>query len=478
MTKLLLRSVGRALAITVIASALAACSKSGGSLTPPVTNSGPAASSVASPSRFIQSAAVTATNDTPFSYTPDAVLKPMSSYTPDGGSPLPAPSTCVAAYGLACYVPSQIRAAYNVPSSLDGTGQTIVIVDAFGSPTIASDLKTFSSVFSLPPAKLNILYPTGQPASQNDGWAGETTLDVEWAHAIAPGATIDLVIAPSNLDTDLHAAEQYVIDNHLGSVMSMSFGAPEQAISGGVNNRHMRHADDIYQEAIEAGITSIASSGDSGAEDGQPVPTANFPASDPFVLSVGGTNLFMTDAGAYTSEDVWNDSDPSLCPNGCAYGAFGATGGAPSILFTAPSYQRSLTHEKARTVADVSYDGSVYTAVMVVRTSPLDGKKHYYFTGGTSAGAPQWAGIVALANQSTGESFGFINKKLYSIAKQGSYASAFHDVTVGQNGFGGPGFSAGPGYDIPTGLGTPNVANLINALNGEGDRGDRSYRGE
>ena len=382
----------------------------------------------------------------------------------DDPNGLPAPSVCEAHYGLACYTPAEIRSAYNVPSALDGTGQTIVIVDAYGSPTIASDLKTFDHAFQLPNPTLNVLYPAGQPTKRDNGWAGETSLDVEWAHAIAPGATIDLVVAPTNQSSDLNAVEQYVIDNHLGGVMSMSFGAPEEAVPGGAANAHLKKGDSIYQAASAANITSIASAGDTGGDFLTGTAVANFPSSDPNVLAVGGTNLFMSDTGAYQSETVWNDSVASLCPFGCADGVFGATGGAPSIIFTEPSYQQMLAHEDSRTAADVSYNASVYTAVMVVE-SFRDGVPRYYFTGGTSAGAPQWAGVVTLANQAAGHKLGNIQRSLYTIAKNGPYGSAFHDVTTGNNSlFGDPGFPAAAGYDIPTGLGSPNVANLITAL--------------
>ncbi len=381
----------------------------------------------------------------------------------DSPDAFPPPSTCVAVYGLACYTPAEIRTAYNVPSSLDGAGQTIVIVDAYGSPTIRRDLQIFDRNFNLPDPVLNVIYPSVPPATTNNGWAGETSLDVEWSHAIAPKAKIDLVIAPTNLSSALNTAEQYVIDNHLGGVMSMSFGAPEQKISGGANNAHLKKGDALFQAAAAANITSIASAGDTGADFGTGTAVANFPASDPDVLSIGGTNLFITDAGAYQSETVWNDTDPSLCPFGCSYGAIGATGGAPSMIFQEPAYQQMLAHEDSRTVSDVSYDASVYTAVLVVE-SFADGVPRFYFTGGTSSGAPQWAGIVTLANQAAGHPLGEINRSLYTLAKHGN-ASVFHDITVGQNAlFNGPGFPAQVGYDLPTGLGSPNVTNLVNAL--------------
>jgi subtilase family serine protease len=381
-------------------------------------------------------------------------------------------STCIKTYGLNCYGPSDIRTAYNVPSSNTGAGQTIVIVDAFGSPTIQNDLHVFDQNYGLPDPTLNIYYPGGKPAfNVNDGnqvgWASETSLDVEWSHAIAPAATIDLVVANTNYGNSLNNAEQFAINNHLGNVMSMSFGSDEAAIAGGGNNLQLQQAEAIYQQAKDAGITVLASAGDGGASDGYPAANALFPASDPYVTAVGGTDLFTSNNGNYKSETTWNDSVPSLCPYGCAYGAFGATGGAPSTLFQAPSYQQALSGNSMRTTADVGYNASVYTAVMTYlgfygANSPNNG---FYFFGGTSEGAPQWAGIIALSDAAAGKSLGFVNPALYAIgANPTEYSADFHDVTVGSNGFNGPGFNAGTGYDLPTGLGTPNVANLISTL--------------
>ncbi len=383
------------------------------------------------------------------------------------------PSQCVTSFGIACYTPQEIRTAYDVPSSLTGAGQTIVIVDAYGSPTIRQDLATFDATFGLPDPTLNIIYPDGKPHLTNSrgsagsnaaGWAEETSLDVEWSHAMAPGATIDLVVAPTSYGNALNNAEQYAVSNHLGNVMSMSFGAPEAAIAGGGNNLQLQQADAIYRAAAQNGISVFASAGDNGASNGYAQANALFPASDPYVTSVGGTDLFMADNGTYQGETVWNDSDPSLCPYGCPFGVFGATGGAPSAVFAAPSYQSAVTGQAMRSTADVSYNASVYTAVMVY-LGFLGSNSGFYFFGGTSEGAPQWAAITALADQAAGHPLGFLNPQLYQIAQNPTeYAADFHDVTVGQNALYGPGFSAGTGYDMPTGLGSPNVANLIQTL--------------
>lgn len=373
---------------------------------------------------------------------------------PAKGAALPTPSQCVASRGLACYTPAEIRTGYDVPATATGAGQTIVIVDAYGSPTIRQDLATFDAVMGLPDPTLNIIYPGGSPTfnpqqhHQEASWAFETSLDVEWSHALAPAATIDLVIAANNGGDVLNNAQQYAISHHLGNVMSLSFGIPEGLLNGNNgNNGQQNQAHQNFVAAHAAGMTVLASAGDSGGNNGLSFLNAGFPASDPLVTGVGGTNLFLADSGAYQSEDVWNDSDPALCPFGCTAGIFGATGGAPSSLFP------------GRTVADVGYNASVYTGVLTYVSFP-SAAPGFYFTGGTSEGAPSWAGIVADIDQAAGHSIGFLNPSLSGLAAAG----ALRDVTVGQNGFGGPGEPAGVGYDMPTGWGTPDVAKLIASL--------------
>jgi subtilase family serine protease len=370
---------------------------------------------------------------------------------PASPAAFPSPSSCVATYGFACYTPQEIRKAYNIPASSTGAGQTIVIVDAYGSPTLKSDLHTFDAAMGLSDPTVNIMYPGGSPTYnplQNHleaNWAFETSLDVEWSHSIAPQATIDLVIAANNGGNVLDNAVQYAVDHHLGNVISLSYGFPEGDVNG--NSGQISQMHSILEQAQAENITVFVSSGDYGANNLLSFVNASYPASDPLVTSVGGTNLFMQDNGTYTSEDVWNDSDPSLCPFGCGSGVFGATGGAPSLVFP------------GRSTSDVGYNASVYTAVMTYISFP-GVQPGFYFTGGTSEGAPQWAGIIAGADQSAGHALGYLDRKLASIAAGRRYSSDFHDVTVGQNGFYGPGESAGVGYDMPTGYGSPNVANL------------------
>jgi subtilase family serine protease len=417
--------------------ALAGCG--GGSRAAGVTPS----TSQSSGQRVVQAASDT------FNYDVTPIVK--LAQASEGPLAFPAPSACVAAFGLACYTPQLIRTAYHVPANLDGTGRTIVIVDAYGSPTIEHDLAVFDAAFGLPaPPSFTIVYPGGAPVFNplqhhgETGWAEETSLDVEWSHAIAPKANIVLVVAANNGGNVLDNAVRYAIDNHLGDVISMSYGAPEGAIRGAGNNVQVMQAHANFVAAKAAGITAIASSGDSGASQGYSFTNASYPASDPLVTAVGGTNLFMSDAGVYQNETVWNDQ--TGCPFSCKDGIFGATGGAPSIVFP------------GRSTSDVAYNASVYTAILVYLGLP-NIPHGFYFFGGTSEGAPQWAGIAALAAQSDGHSLGYINDKLAAAP-----ASAFHDVTVGNNAFFGPGFPAQVGYDYPTGRGSPDVAQVIEAI--------------
>ena len=336
-----------------------------------------------------------------------------------------------------------------------------------------SDLDTFDRVFGLPDTAVKVSCPMGCPATltahsgQPRGWAGETSLDVQWAHAIAPDAEINLVVAPNNYGNALNNAVQYAVDHKLGDVISMSYGSDESAISGGGNNSQLKQAHQAFQDAVNAGISLFASSGDYGATGGGSTISAGYPSSDPLVTAVGGTNLFLGKKG-YDHETVWNDSDPSTCPFGCTDGVFGATGGAVSSIFQAPAYQQGVTGYSMRSPSDVAYNASVYTAVWVYlgfNANPDD--NGFYFMGGTSSGSPQWAAIGALANQQAGHPLGQLNPQLYALAG----TKAFHDVTVGNNAwFDAPGYAARSGYDVPTGLGSPDVKNLVTALAGGSSR--------
>ena len=362
-----------------------------------------------------------------------------------------------------CYGPDQIRAAYDIQpvlsSGITGAGRTIVIIDAFQSPTIRQDLALFDHIWGYPDPRFKITAPYGlTPFNPGDPaqllWSSEISVDVEWSHAIAPGATIDLVLAKSDSDSDVLRATSFAVDHNLGDVISQSFGEAEACAAPALLAQEHR----VFEAATRKGITLFASSGDFGSAeptcDGSSlVKSASTPASDPNVTGVGGTHLLAdSSSGAYRSESVWHDD-------------YGAGGGGYSTVYRRPGYQAPFqSNAKQRGVPDVAYNADVRGGVIVAFGVPL-GVGGLFVFGGTSAGAPQWAGIIALADQKGGHRLGAINPRLYQIARSDAYHTALHDVTAGNNGFlGMPGFAAGPGWDAATGLGTPDAAHLIALL--------------
>lgn len=382
-----------------------------------------------------------------------------------------------------CYDPYQMRAAYHLNSLIDagytGAGRTIVIVDAFQSPYLMADLAYFDSFYGLPSASITQVAPNGlttfNPADPNMvGWSQEITLDVEWAHAIAPGAHIVLDLAKSNNDPDLLSAIKYAVDNNLGDVISQSFGENENCVDPAI----LAGQNQVYAEATSKHITIFASSGDQGASqqtcDGNSWTQAvSFPADDPLVTAVGGTELHAAGycfavlgcdpsknptPGTYQGEITWNEFD-SL-----------STGGGFSTIFDEPSYQNGTIHGgKQRGVPDVAYNAAIYHGVLVRYDS------NWWLFGGTSCGSPQWAAITALADQKAGHDLGFINRALYHMGQAGPhYTAAFNDITSGNNSVveidanGNPvsvaGYDAGRGWDPTTGLGSPIGDSLVNEL--------------
>jgi subtilase family serine protease len=397
---------------------------------------------------------------------------------------------------VACYGPDAMRKAYSIDqliaSGFDGRGQTIVIIDAYGSPTLDADLTAFSTLFGLPPppSLVQIHMPGSTPFNYLDdnqlGWAEETSLDVQWAHAMAPGAKIIVVAAVDNSDDAILAAQDFAIDHRLGYIISESFGESELALlqAGKVGKKILHDNEESYQRAGDKKISVLVSSGDDGSAgtdiDGnfQPFPVANYPASSPNVTTVGGTNLFFGTAtnadpnGTYQGEVVWNDG-------------YGAGGGGISGTFESPDWQDNLVpksgpkNKRYRGYPDVALNAGVRTGVIVylgfLEPALGVGANGFYVFGGTSASAPQWAGIVAIANQKKGRPLGFLNERIYSLGKQGKLRTVMHDITVGDNSIGGiPGYSAAKGWDLATGWGTPKngfVSSLVHADddNGHGD---------
>ena len=411
----------------------------------------------------------------------------------------------------ACYDPYQMRHAYNIDTLInagfDGRGKTIVIVDAFQSPNIVLQLNTYISFYGLPslnglgnPPNPNLgtftqVAPDGLtpfvPGDPNmTGWAEEISLDVLWAHAIAPGANIVLVLAKSNADADILSVTKYAVDHNLGDVISQSFGENESCVDPNL----LAQEHQVFADATMKYITLFASSGDQGAAqptcDGTSwAKAASSPASDPLVTAVGGTELNAADycltalgcdpttqpaPGTYQSEIAWNEGPP-FGDFQADFGSTLATGGGFSVLYDEPSYQKGTIHGgKQRGEPDVSYNAAVLHGVLTYLNIPGVTPGFYRF-GGTSAGSPQWAAILAIADEQAGNSLGFINKALYHIGQAKShYSASFHDITSGTNSAveydinNNPvtvvGFNAGPGWDATTGLGSPTTAGLVSYL--------------
>jgi subtilase family serine protease len=346
--------------------------------------------------------------------------------------------TPLAGSGPSGYTPSQIVQAYgfnqiSFSNGPNGTGQTIAIVDAYNDPNIQSDLAAFDSQFGLPTANLRVIGQSGGAAptatDPTGGWELEEALDVEWAHAVAPGANIVLVEANSPALANLMTAVQTAANLSDVSAVSMSWGANE--FSGETSY------DSYFSKA---GVAFIGAVGDSGAP---PI----YPAASPNVLAVGGTTLNLNSQNNWSSETGWSGS-----------------GGGISSLEAQPSYQKGIVTQTTtqRANPDVAYDANPNSGFAVYDSftgSQVFGGP-WYEVGGTSDAAPQWAGLVAIADQGrvlNGESTLSSNQLLTALYQMPN--SNFHDITSGNNGF-----SAGPGYDLVTGLGTPIANDVVTSL--------------
>lgn len=379
--------------------------------------------------------------------------------------------------GPRCYSPAEMQKAYGVSPLLargkNGSGRTIVIVDAYQNPYIAQDLATFSSTFDLPAANFSAVAPQGVPPfdptdANQVGWGEETTLDVLWAHAIAPGAKIRLVEAASNEDADILAATQYAVQHHLGDVLSQSFGENENCVDPALLAQEHR----LFQQASRAGWTLFASSGDSGAAqftcDGAgAVEVASSPASDPLVTGVGGTTLNAADDGSYIGETAWTEPLFGCNPPAVDAADVNCSGGGYSTLYRKPAYQTFDVRGSHRGVPDVSYNAGINGGVLTVCSVCNAGTPAVFLFGGTSAGSPQWAALTAIGDQLAHRRLGDINPALYALSHLPKRLDPLHDVTIGNNDvaeIGGVGYDAGRGWDPVTGLGTPDASRLLPAL--------------
>ena len=435
----------------------------------------------------------------------------------------PAESDCFSV-GRRCFTPIAMENSYNLLplyAAHQGQGVTIAIIDSFGNPNMASDLANFNTQMNLPhmcgePGQacdsgtptFQHLYWNGKtevkaPPSGSNGtgqqdrnlWALETSLDVEWVHAIAPMANI-LNVTTNPAETlgvqgfpAMMDAEQFIVDNHQATVITQSFGAAEESFSSTQSLLNLRHA---FVSAAADGVTVLASSGDGGSANTKktpvknpvtlPYPTVEWPASDTLVTAVGGTYLCTNPV---TGAGVDNTDPPVNCQVNPGVREIGwiDSGGGFSHVFAKPGYQATLPPGSTpigamRGVPDVAFQASSRTGVLVYDTAPGDAQgglacpsgnpcsAGWYVVGGTSCSSPQWAGLVAIADQIAGHGLGQINPTLYQLASGPKYSTYFYDVTTGNNQADPsiPGYPATAGWDPVTGLGTPDAATLVPAL--------------
>ena len=473
------------LASAALVSSAPSVATSSAALTAPATPASSAASAPASAAKAPAPPRIVVT--------PDAIRLP--------GEPRRAPLStlqCEETEGIACYEPDQIRAAYQLPElytrGITGAGETIVIVDSFGSPTISSDLATFDQKFDYPaPPEFSIITPAGQiPAFDPNNanmvsWAAETTLDVEYAHALAPGASILLAETPTSENEgtsgfpQIVTAEEYVIDHGLGAVISQSFSATEETFASYAQIGPLRAA---YLDADRHHVTVLAASGDAGATDytanGSDFYTrrvTSWPDSDPLVTGVGGTEL-VESGGAYTSV-AWNDTYNTASDEywgGSTDPDPLASGGGTSEYFARPTYQDGVeaVTGASRGVPDIAMSGACDGAVNVY-SSFANGPAGWSLTCGTSESTPEFAAIVALADQVAGRPLGLLNPTLYALLA--THAPGLVDVSSGNNTVSFrqgsaikpstvTGYQAVKGYNLVTGVGTVNASKFVYELAG------------
>ena len=370
-------------------------------------------------------------------------------------------------YFIQCYTPQAYEVAYGIAPLLsrgiDGRGQTVVLPELAEPPSshgviytdIRKDLAAFDSKFGLPTATLRVANTIAR--SKTPYAAGtEEIEDTEMVHAIAPGAALDVVLVPQDAQSSsAHFAAAITKAIQAGvvlhaAVISISASGGEHLLTpaevAGMNTS--------LEQAREQHVTVVAASGDTGAiSDNGPPRQVSLPASDPLVLAVGGTTLDATWAtGTYHGEMAWNEGTE-------------ASGGGYSSLFPQPAYQGDIARiGPTRGVPDVAANADSATAMALDISSG-----GLYSAQGTSAAAPLWAGVIALADQQAGHPLGFINPAIYAIARGPAYHQAFHDVTTGDNSVLWPtgvftGYQAGPGWDPVTGWGSPDAQYLVPLL--------------
>jgi subtilase family serine protease len=372
------------------------------------------------------------------------------------------------------YTPSQLQGGYGVASAIaggnNGAGQTVAIIDAYASPTILADANQYSSLHGLPLLSGNQFHQMVAPgtfrrpqnrAQDPQGWYGEETLDVEAVHSMAPGADILYVGAPNNY-ADLDAALNHVVDSHLATLVTNSYGFSTEALPPG----YIKPYNDTLIQAAATGIGVYFSSGDSGDETfGVPgaTPTPDWPASSPWVTAVGGSSLAVGATNNYLFETGWQTGSSRLVGGAWSPappGAYtGGAGGGTSRLFPQPAYQagvvpasmsRTYGGAAMRVVPDIAAVGDPNTGMLVGQTQTfLDGTARYseFRIGGTSLSSPLTAGLMALVQQRAGHPLGFMNPTIYAHAG----SAAYHDVVPPAS---------------PLGVVRSNYVNSVDATNG------------
>jgi subtilase family serine protease len=450
----------------------------------------------------------------------------LGDYGQVGTSETPPTELQCESVGRTCFTPQAIQSAYDLgplyTGGFTGQGMTIAIVDSYGSDTMAHDLHVFDTQFGLQQmcGEESVTCTSGMPTfsqlalqgspatkapppkAKNPGqenksaWALEVALDVETSHAIAPQANILLVTTPTAETLGVQgfpqmmAAEKYVVDNHLANVISQSFASAEDAFG---SSKALLNLRDAFIAAQANGVTVLGASGDGGTANTQktpvgkggstiPYPTVEWPASDPLVTGVGGTYLCTNPTAATNDPRTLYAGPVAKCNSNPGQTEVGWTfsGGGFSHVFSKPDFQNTLPagstfSGSARGVPDIAFQASAGTGALVYLTLPPDGNSGlicgstpcstgWYDIGGTSLATPQWAGLVAIADQINGGGLGWINPALYKVAANPTlYAKDFFDVTTGNNTADPtvPGYPASQGWDPVTGLGTPDAAQLL-----------------
>ncbi|HTU29715.1 MAG TPA: S53 family peptidase [Solirubrobacteraceae bacterium] len=358
--------------------------------------------------------------------------------------PVARPQIRFAQAGAVAYTPPEVARAYGFPSDADGSGEAVGIIE-LGGGYQESDLTTYFESLQIAPPTVTAIPVDGgsnNPGADTDA-DGEVMLDIEMIGSLAPAAQIVVYFSPNTDQGFIDAVSEAVHDSaHKISVVSISWGGSEDSWT----TQARTQMETILTDAGGLGVTVTVAAGDNGSSDGSTDGSSHvdFPASAPHALACGGTTLEISGT-AINSETVWDTPSD------------GATGGGVSDVFALPSYQSSAhvpgnadTGKPGRGVPDVAADANPQTGY----TIRVDGSDETI--GGTSAVAPLWAGLIALLNQAVGAPLGFAQPRLYALLG----STAFHDITSGSNGA----YSAGPGWDACTGLGSPSGANLARQL--------------